>query len=721
MRDSIKLSLLGGIFIKRDPNGIPNVQANTEAGLYAGMGYCHASDRGMQMLLMRILGYGRASEYLESSDELLEVDRFFRKMNWHGNLEEEIEKLSNSERSLVIAYCQGVNEALIKSIPWEFRLMGYKPEPWEIRDSVLLSRMIGFLTLAQSQGEIERLLVEMVQAGVSQEKLDALFPKILEGLDKELVKKISGLERIVPETVKWMNSLSPSVASNNWVIAGGSTHSGKPILANDPHLETNRLPNVWYELVLETPTRYAISTTMPGIPGILIGRTNDLAWGATYSFMDSIDSRIEHCKNRKYRVSEAEWTPFKMRKEIIHRKKKPDVELVFYENNHGVLEGDPNVEGFYLTTKWSGAEGGARSLSGILRMWHAATVEEGMTNMGLLESSFNWVFADKEGNIGYQMSGLMPIRPEGISGFAPLPGWEAKYDWKGYADPINLPRTINPPEGFFVTANHNLNSYGKLQPINMPMGSYRADRIRSELEGRNDWTTDHCFQLQNDLFSIQAEQFMAILKPLLPDSEKGNILKEWDLHYDIESKGAFLFEQIYKALFQEVFGTDGLGEKVIRFLQEGSGIFVDFYANFDNILLAEESVWFNGKSRDSLFKNAISTGLNRPVKKWGDENRIRMTHILFGGKLPAFLGFDKGPFPIPGGRGTVMQGQVYKSAGRETSFTPSFRMVTDMAEDASYTNLAGGPSDRRFSKWYVSDLQNWIKGRYKQIKPLGST
>ena len=703
--------------IWRDEHGVPHVETSRETDLYWGMGYTHAMDRGMQMLLMRILGQGRAAELLEASDEMLAIDKFFRRMNWTGGMEQEIAKLTPEAKTFCAAYCEGANAYFAKKTPWEFKLLGYKPEAWTIENIFLLSRMVGYLTLAQSQAEIERLFIEMVQAGVSREKLDELFPEILGGLDIELLKKVKLSERLVPLSVKWNNIVPTVMASNNWVISGAKTASGKPILANDPHLETNRLPNVWYEIVFNCKNRYAIGVTMPGLPGILIGRNSDVAWGATYTFMDAVDSWIEHCKDGKFLRGENQWIEFQQRKEIIKRKKKPPVEIVFYENDHGILEGNPFEEGLYLTTRWATSTAGAASINAIAKMWNATTVEEGMQNLGQLESAFNWVLADRHGNIGYQMSGLMPKRRAGISGFVPLSGWKKENDWQGFVDDKDLPRCLNSDAGFFVTANNDLNQWGNAKPINICMGSYRSDRIAQLLAGGSNLTVADCFKIHYDVYSLQAKRFMRILQPLLSNTSQGKILREWNCRYDTESTGAFLFEQFYQILRQEVFGKNSFGREVVDFLSNESGIFADFFDNFDRVLLAEKSAWFHGESREALYRRVAAEALQVTPKTWGEVNQMKLTHLVLGEKLPVFAGFDRGPITLRGGRATPHQGQIYKSAGRVTSFTPSFHVVTDLAQDEVHTNLAGGPSDRRFSKWYCSDLENWLKGKYKKLKP----
>ena len=246
------------------------------------------------------------------------------------------------------------------------------------------------------------------------------------------------------------------------------------------------------------------------------------------------------------------------------------------------------------------------------------------------------------------------------------------------------------------------------------MGSYRADRIRDLLSENDSIRIEDVQTMHYDVHSRQADIFMEIIRPLLPETEKGRILKDWDLCYNIESEGAFLFEQVYRALYALVFGHV-LGAGVEAFLANETGVFIDFYENFDRILLSENSSWFGDRSRVELFREAVSKGLNGPVKRWGEINRFELTHMLLGNALPKFLGFDRGPFPMPGSRATIHQGQIYRSAGRQTSFAPSYRFVTDLSENTLYSNISGGVSDRRFSRFYLNDFRNWQLRSYKKI------
>jgi penicillin amidase len=314
------------------------------------------------------------------------------------------------------------------------------------------------------------------------------------------------------------------------------------------------------------------------------------------------------------------------------------------------------------------------------------------------------------------MSGCMPLRRDGWSGLVPVPGWDPENDWKGFVPAADLPRVLNPASGFIATANDDLNHLGTAHPINLPMGPYRAERIAELLAARDDWTVADIEAMQMDVLSPHAQRFMAVLRPLLPVTPAGDILRTWDCCYDPASLGATLFERFYRALIREVFGAI-CGHDVMRHITGETAILADFYYNLDRILLAEKSAWFGGDSREQIFSRVIARSLDGPLTTWGSEQRVMMKHLMLGGRFPVWLGFDRGPVTLRGNRATIHQGQVYRSGGRVTSFAPSYRLVTDFAETCAHTCLAGGPSDRRFSPWYASEIDDRLAGRFKTLKP----
>jgi len=455
--------------------------------------------------------------------------------------------------------------------------------------------------------------------------------------------------------------------------------------------------------------------TMPGLPAPLVGRNEHLSWGATYTFMDAIDSWVEHCRDGKFRRGNA-WVDFEQRVETIKRKKGEPIVETFWENQHGVLDGSATSEGYSLATRWSGSNGGAQSLNTLLPMWTARTVSEGMAAFANVESSMNWIFADSAGDIGYQMSGLMPKRAGDWSGFAPRPGWDERFDWQGFVDPEELPRAHNPADGVIVTANQDLNHLGRANPINAPMGDYRARRITQLLNDRDDHDVDSFRAIQMDTYSIQAAEFLEVLGPLLGTGPLADALRAWDCRYEPESTGATAFEKFYAELLVEMFGP-ACGVQVIEHLRDATGAFIDFYQNFDRVLVSESSPWLGERTREEVWSAALARVADQAPEPWGKGNQITLTNMFFGGKLPRFLGFDRGPIPVRGGRATPHQGQIYRSGERLTSFTPSLRLVADMSAAVLHTALCGGPSDRRMSKWYTSGVDGWLAGRLKIRKP----
>jgi penicillin amidase len=708
----------GTISIKRNRFGIPEISAQSLADLARGLGWVHANDRQLQTLLTRILLKGRAAEHLKGDETLIEIDKYMRRMNFLPDAEDEIEKIEEDVKRQLDSYAEGFNRYLhdSKSV-YELRLLGYEPEPWDIRDSLLIGKIFGFIGLADAQGNMEKFLVQMIQNDVEEAKLRELFPYLTEDIDYDLIKKIRLDPPLIPEAVKWLDKLLRFSASNNWAVSGKLTELGKPILCGDPHLEVNRLPSVWQEIVMILPDNKLIGASIPGVPGLIIGRTNDIAWSATYSFMDMLDYKIEHCRDGKYRRKDG-WKDFKVRREIINVKKGDPIEIDVFENEHGLLEGSPEKEGYYLVLSWSARDRcGGNDFNALLNLPHAKSVPEAMGRFKMIDAvSMNWVVADKEGNIGYQMSGRLFNRPPGVSGMLALPAWEEKYDNYGFVDMDKLPSLYNPEDGIVVTTNQDLNYLGEANPINLPMGTYRAERIREMLSSGEKLNIDYMKKMHYDLYSLQAEQLMYTFAPLLPDSENGKILKEWDMRYDTDSKGAMLFESVYRSLINVVFGDHGFGRDIVDFVIKETSLFNDYYANLDNILLRENSNWFEGRDRKELFTVAIEEGLNVNAVRYGDTRKIMLSHLLLGGQLPRIFGYDYGPIEMPGSCATIPQGQIFKTAGRTTTFCPSYRFIADMADEGIHSNIAGGPTDRRFSRWYVNDMKNWLGGVYKILK-----
>jgi penicillin G amidase len=706
----------GEVRIKRMGDGFPHIDADEETDLFFGLGFAHGYDRRMHMWLLKTICHGRASEYISSDENLIELDRYMRWINLGVDTASEIEKLSNAHMEILTTYCRGVNKALQESNPpIESRLIGYRPDPWAPEDCLNMIKTIGFMGLAQSQGQMEKFIIQMIKNDVAPQKIRELFPAIDEEIPDDLVnviKKLQLIRPMVPESLQWANRLFGMTASNNWVIGPKLTGSGFPILCGDPHLAV-QLPSIWYNTKMTCKKRFLMGGTMPGMPALVLGRTPDLAWAVTYSPADASDYFIEEVRNGKYRHGD-EWKPLERREETLHPKKKAPIMVTCFENHHGLIEKDTDDDGYFLCYAWASRKGtAAETLKNFFNLMQAKDVKEaGDYFAGLTFAPFNWIMADTSGNIGYQMSGRIPKKIKGGSGLLPYPGWKPEHDWQGFEDASDHPRVINPSEGFIVTANQDLNHLGIIKPIKLPMPAYRSNRIADLIREGKALTIEDMKIMHYDLYSLQAETFMNLIRPILPDTENAKILNNWDCRYDADSLGATLFERIYSDCMDLVFGEMGFGNTVMKHIVTETPLFAFLHGFFDDILFNESPAWFGDRSRDKVLQQAIERGLeDRPVP-YGKTRRVFITNLFFGGRLPNFLGFDYGPHEHIGSRATIPQAQIFKDMGHPASFAPSYRMITDLGENVLHTNLAGGPSERRFSRYYTKGLGEWIKGEY---------
>jgi penicillin amidase len=717
--------------LRRDVYGVMHAAAADDLALATAYGFAHAHDRALQMLLVKAIGQGRLSELLEASPESLSIDLFMRKNLFAACSAEEAAKLDGRALELADAYAAGVNARLARGIPWELRLLRVPREAWTSADTLLTLRLMSFVGLAQAQGDVETLVLQALRAGVDREKLERLFRPHLDALDDASLAQIRQVKH-VPALAPGLPPLPALRASNAVAVAGRLSASGSALYAGDPHLEVNRLPAVWYEVVGELPDGdFRTGVTVPGVPGLVMGRTRAIAGGFTYGFADTMDFVIEEVKDGTFRRGDG-WVPLRDRRETIRRKNGTPVEVAVFESDAGILETPDDVtsvgDGLWLARAWTcRRDGGAASLEAILDVWSAPDVERAMDAAARVAISATWLFSGRDGRIGAQQSGLVPRR-RGAPDLLPLRGWEDGDRRDGNLPPSALARVLDPQEGILVSANDG--GHGAFSPVGVSfsMGNDRACRLRELLAEKSAagraLAAPDLGEMQADLVSGQARRLLAALDADLPDLPAVRLLRAWDRRYDTASKGAVVFERLYAALCEGLFGEGLFGPEAWRALRDTSLVHPFYFCFFDDVLAREEGpVWFGGEERREYVARVARAELGAvdpdAVPAWGETRRVSMKHLLFGGRLPPFLGFDRGPIEVAGGRATVVQGQVLNLAGRESSFCPSWRFVADLATDAAETALAGGPSDRRFSRWYATDVARWLSFERKTLRPGG--
>lgn len=711
-----------GVELRRDEHGVVHVSGQDDVELARGLGSAHATDRLVNMELLRLIGQGRLSECLLGEPEMVVVDRLMRDLDFARMAARDVTELDGDVAAVVDAYCQGVNQAMGSYRPAEFRLVGHRPAPWD-RESVLLTvGVMSWIGLAQSQQDGEKVLIQALAAGVEPGKLREIFSPHLDGMDEEIVSLLRKTRLdmgLVPPEARFLSGLSLGLASNAWAVSPERSATGRVLHCLDPHLEVNRLPGLWYEWVGVLPDDYRLGITMPGIPGTVMGRTRHVAAGFSYGFMDLVDFFIEEVRDGRVRRPQG-WAPVEERQQTLRTKGRPDVVLTSRHTDQGVLEVDPEgplEDGLYLGRCWAAERfGSAPSLKALTHWVRATDLDQARAALCQATIACNWVVSDRHGRIAYQQSGLLPGRAH--SGVYPLPAWREGAAWQGRVPPEELVHFEDPPEGLVVTANNDLNRPGFPQGINLPMGPYRAERITALLEEGSPLDLDAMASIQNDLYSLQAEEFMAVLAPLLPQGPGADALRAWDLRYDAASTGATAFEAVYQALQSEVFGRGLFGTEAWRAMTQESGFLADYYHLFDQVLLEGPDHWFGQEGREALFARVAAEALDAvELRPWGEVSSIWLENVFFGGKLPRWLGLDRGPVPLVGCRATVVQGGLFESMGRVTSFAPSWRFLTDMGEDSARTVLAGGPSESPLSRWYTTDVQRWLSGEYKELHP----
>lgn len=717
----------------RDEHGVPHVNAPTwHEALYA-WGYLHALDRPTQMYFARAVASGRAAEFIRNKPELYEMDVFIRRAGLYRHLVRETKSLSDTVLTQLELYCQGVNDGLLeagRTLPmW---VTGFQPRPWDPYSVLLIGNLLSFAGLSVGEQENERLLLELIQLGIDDERLRELFHPYLDGVDFEPLREIRIAKRLSDDALELLADLPRLAGSNAWAVSPARSASCHALLASDPHLEVNRLPAIWYEVALNWGHgEYAMGATLPGTPIMAVGRTPRLAWGVTYMHADTSDYFVEDCRpggatGWQYRRGN-EWLDFQHRQEVIKRRGAPPTILEVYENEQGTLTVSPGNEGpgKYLSVNWVGGQsGGGRSigtwLDAIVSPNTAAAMDAVRRSP---HPSLVWVFADREGHIGSQASGWLPQRGGGQSGIVPIPAWEAKNHWQGRVRADLLPREYDPPCGFVTSANEELyRSDGPpLHAHGLP--DYRKRRIVHRLTELPKATVKDMQALQYDVLSTQASDLLPVLLALVDDGPLKQKLSQWDRRYHLDSTEATLFQHFYRHVVLEIFGHEqGIGWRPMFYLCTRMGYSTMVLTAVDRTLRKVTSAWWRGRDKGELVRRAAARAAEEPMQKWSEFNSFHFTNRFFGaekGRTRQFLGFRSKAIGLPGCASTPFQGHLLTTATRESSFAPSYHFVTDLGTDVAWTNLPGGPSENRFSKWYKVDIPRWLTGQYKRLLPRG--
>ncbi len=683
--------------ILRDRWGVPHIYAATVHDLFFAQGYITAKDRLFQIDLWRRVGTGKLSEVLGPS--AIARDTLARSVNYRGDWNAEWASYGSDTRLIVTSFVEGINVYIrgLHTRPREFQIAGYDPGLWAPEDC--LSRVAGLLMTHNLQREVSRSL-EISRFGL--EKTQQLFPpdpnipiEIPEGLD--LAEITANIVRTYNETVGPVR-LSTEQGSNNWVVDGTLTESGKPILANDPHRPV-QLPSLRKTVHLVGPGWNAIGAGEPALPGIALGHNEDIAFGFTIVGIDQQDLYVEKVnpENAREYWYRGAWKRFESEHHKIPVKGEParDVELRF--TLHGpVIYDDAALHRAYVL-KWIGSEPGTAGYLAALSIARARNwnqFEDAMARYKV--PSENILYADTQGNIGWQVGGMAPIR-ENWSGMLPVPGDTGAYEWNGFRKLSELPHEFNPPRHYIATANQNILPPGYAVPLGYEWAlPFRVERIRDMMAGAKKFTVRDFERMQQDVTSLPARRFQKILaksKPAagLTGDRWSRELAAWDGAMSADSRAALIYEVWISQLPVSVFGAE-IGPKV----------------ELNKLLETLEGSPHPAEIADAL-NRAISLvieklGADEDKWQWGQLHKILFQHPL---GRPAL---DLGPVSRPGDANTV---NATSGLNFQQTNGASYREILDTADwDRSVMTNVPGESGDPASPHYSDLLGDWAAGKY---------
>jgi penicillin amidase len=698
------------ITITRDRFGIAHVEASTEAGAVFGQGFVQAHDRLFQLELFRRGASGKLAEVF--GPRAVDADRFARRLALARVSEQDLEATSPEAHELLEAFANGVNAAVatLPALPPEFAITGADPEPWRAQHSLLVGRllMLGFSPNWDAELQRDRLVAALGPERAS--LVDVVYPadastttgEPYEGTTERLLAAYGAIEAA---------GVPAGGASNAWALAGSHTRTGAPLLACDPHVRAG-VPSLFHVAHIRGGDLDIIGASVPGVPGVVIGHNRDVAWGMTAGLADVSDSYIEEfdpADPDRYRTPDG-WERARTRVERIEVRGGPPIDETMRETRHGpvvgpALPGEERAIALRSTALEPGETVGP--LLDANRARDAAAFETAIARWP--GATFNFVFADRAGTIGYRLAGSIPRRGVG-EGLVPQRGATSPGP-PGLLTAGEMPHFLGPSGGVIVSANQAPG--GPLELGEEWMESYRADRIRELLGGRDDHTVASFQAIQSDLHNAGLVGLRNLLldRGTVADEEVRAVLEAWDGQVAASSAGAAIMETIYqeaaRSLVSRVAGTMSdlvLGQGLGGPGGDDSRFHYRLQGRIVAALAGTEAPWCDGEQdRDRVLRAATERALGElrerlgatpAAWRWGALRSSRQPHPL-GGVPGLGRAFAVGGNEMPGDVNTVWQGgySVHHGPAAPGGFSPGYRQVIDLANwDRSTFQMPAGNS-----------------------------
>ena len=734
--------------IFRDALGVPHIYARSDEDAHFALGFAMAQDRLFQMELIRRTVRGRLAELLGRA--WLPTDRLFRLLTATRPVDGLAAKLPTQVRAALEAFARGVNSYLQKhteALPIEFFVLGYTPEPWTVEDSMTPYYLWAW-------------------GGSATFHLDLVYATIAERVGEDLAREIwidypEGYPVLMPETgardpgagdarlsllrleqeVRQRLGFDGMAGSNAWVVAPSKSSTGGAILANDIHLG-HGIPGFWYGAHLVSPNQNVMGIVLPGLPFVVAGANEQVAWGLTSAMADEMDYYLEKQDPDNPRQIEYHDTFEEVsgREETLRIRHELPVPFQVRWTRHGPVISDlldlrERKEGM-VTMRWTAFEF-PQSIEAFLLANRARDIDELESSLQLYKTpAQSWVYADTKGNIGTWTAGAIPIR-NGFNGKTLLPGWDGRHEWNGFVPAADLPHLQNPAEGFIATANNKIAGAEFAHVIsNAYAPPDRILRIREMLQKKKVFEPQDLMDMQLDDTMVLAREWIPLLAKILQertlkDLERQalEIIGKWNLRCALQEAGPSIFHVFVEQVAKNTF-RPRMGHELFSYYAEGKNSHVALNA-LRKLVRAGTSTWFDHPATEKVegladlfvvsFVGAVAAlqeefGGEPEDWKWGELHRLTFYHAL--GRQSGLLGrwLNRGPFPMSGGLETVNPAPWSLLPGqpsREINSGASMRMVIDLTpQGKSFWILPTGVSGNPSSPHYDDQIERWLKGEY---------
>lgn len=757
-----------------DASGVPTAYAADQDDAWFAAGVLHARDRLWQMELYRRVTRGRLSEVL--GEQTVPIDQRFLTLGLREAADAEWRRATPTVRRLLERYAAGVNAVAMpmtgRQRPLEFQLLGIEPTEWTPIDSMAVGRLLAWRLAENHQAELVRgALAAKFGEDVARQltgRYPADGPTVLGGTTRGVTGSAApagsppstaswdsatafprGEMRAWPSGLEWLHPSASRGNSNNWVIAGRRTRSGRPILANDPHLQVE-FPSVWYELHLVAAGLDVSGVTIPGVPFVVLGHNARIAWGMTNTGADVQDLYIERVDlDRKRVLSRGEWVPVEVTPVEIPVRRGASRVFEIWKTRHGPIfadvgldwtappawlspEGRPTGEQRAYALRWDASGDLAISFEAINRATDWSSFVSAVATFAV--PSMNIVYADVDGNIGYAMSGRLPRRSSG-DGTLPIDGGNGSGEWTGTIEADSLPRFFNPMSGFIASANNEIDRTFDGLITRDWMAPYRATRLLDRLSQDESSDMEAMAALQTDRRSLAADHILAGLESAITAAKSGATdaaalvvlerLANWDRIVDARPVVS-LYQAFEDALWRRTFIDDLAGPLFLAFYEWAGA---ERYAGLHAVIDDSRSPWFDDlatvdrrETRDDIFLLAARDAEERLQGEWGRESRrgwdvvhsMRFEHPLGGVAFPFAWLFNRGPVPITGDGTTVMRVSWNRLRPFQAWEYPSWRQILDVGDwDRSLVAHPSGQSGHPLSPHYFDQNAAWRDGRYR--------